>query len=135
MLRNEIKVAKLALPNDEGKPTYLAKFPLIREVSLAIAVQLRAPELDTGLRRSREGAARMAVPKAAVDEYDPATAGENEIRTARKTFAVEAVSVTETVDEAANDHLGSCSAIAYTGHDFGAAFGGNCVHGVGSGPQ
>ncbi len=126
---------QLALPYHQKMPAHATKFPLVAKIALTIPVELRAPKHDPGFGCSCEAAARMSVPKAAMDEDDATTAREHEIRPSRQALAVKAVSIAKPVDLSADGHLGARVATADARHDFRSAFGGDGVHGLELGPK
>lgn len=72
----------------------------------------------------------MAVEKAAVNENNSFSAGENEVGAAGKTADVQAVSVAEAVDDAPDGPLGSRILVANARHALAALSWGQGVHGA-----
>ena len=72
----------------------------------AVALYLRAPEVDVGLGEAEVAAAFVAVPEAAVDEYAGAVLAQDDVRMAGQTGVVEPVAETAGVQPPADGHLG-----------------------------
>jgi len=98
VIRDGLNVSEFALPNNQSKPTHRVQFPLIRDIALSVSVEFSPPEAYSGFGCSRECTAGMTVPKAAMDEDDPATAGKYEIRATGQVLAMETIPKAESVD-------------------------------------
>lgn len=77
-----------ALPYTYGPPTECGKFGFCPEVALDIATYLLLPELDISLGEAIVAATLMAVPEAAVHEYDGLVLRQNYVRLAGKTIDI-----------------------------------------------
>lgn len=98
-------VLALALPNDEHFPALPAQGCPRPPVALLVPEQLIVPELHVRLRRSHAVLASMRMPKAAVDKYNLAPSGKDQVRLAWEVPSMEPVSVTHAVNQAPDFHL------------------------------
>ena len=95
-----------ALPDDYGVPAEAGESLVVAVVALAVALYLRAPEVDVGLGEAEVAAAFVAVPEAAVDEDAGAVLAQDDVWVAGQTTVVEPVAETAGVQPAAYGHLG-----------------------------
>lgn len=79
---------------------------MILEVPLSVLGEFLAPEAQFGFGPS--AAARVLVPKTAMDEDDLAEPGKYQIRFARQIFRMQAVSKPDAMYKAANLQFGPC---------------------------
>ncbi len=99
-------------------------------IAAAVAHDLGGPPVAAGLGQAEGGAARVAVPEAAVHEDDGAQPGDDDVGTAGEGFVFRAVhgeAVAEPVEHRAEDELGPRVASADAGHDLRALFRGEDV--------
>ena len=95
-----------ALPDDYGVPAETGEGLIVAVVALAVALYLRAPEVDVGLGEAEVPAAFVAVPEAAVDEDTGAVLAQDDVGMARQARMVEPVAETAGVQPAPDGHLG-----------------------------
>ena len=95
-----------ALPDDYGVPAEAGEGLVVAVVALAVALYLRAPEVDVGLGEAEVAAAFVAVPEAAVDEYAGAVLAQDDVGVAGQTRMVEPVAEAAGVQPAADLGLG-----------------------------
>jgi hypothetical protein len=113
-------------------PTEVAEGVFVAEVAGLVAFDLRLPEGAAGFRETEGMAVFMAVPETAVDEDDGAVFRQDEVGSAGEGFvfrAVDGEAVAEAVEHRAQGQLRLGVAAADAGHDLGAFFGGEDVHG------
>lgn len=79
---------------------------VVTAVALAVALYLRAPEVDVGLGEAEVAAAFVAVPEAAVDEYAGAVLAQDDVGMAGQARMVEPVAEAAGVQPAPDGHLG-----------------------------
>ena len=80
-----------ALPDDYGVPAEAGEGLVVTAVALAVALYLRAPEVDVGLGEAEVAAAFVAVPEAAVDEDTGAVLAKDDVGVAGQARMVEPV--------------------------------------------
>lgn len=95
-----------ALPDDYGVPAETGKGLVVAVVALAVALYLRAPEVDVGLGEAEVPAAFVAVPEATVDEDTGAVLAQDDVGVAGQTTVVKPVAEAAGVQPAADGHLG-----------------------------
>lgn len=95
-----------ALPDDYGVPAEAGEGLVVTAVALAVALYLRAPEVDVGLGEAEVAAAFVAVPEAAVDEDAGAVLAQDDVGVAGQARMVEPVAESAGVQPAADGHLG-----------------------------
>ena len=95
-----------ALPDDYGVPAEAGEGLVVTAVALAVALYLRAPEVDVGLGEAEVAAAFVAVPEAAVDEDAGAVLAQDDVGMAGQARVVEPVAEAAGVQPAADGHLG-----------------------------
>lgn len=89
----EALLAEFAFPDGDDGPGEGVEALGIKFVTGDVAGDLLFPELGIGFWFDVLGTAAVAVPEAAVDEYDCAIFWEDEVGSARETFVIEPVSV------------------------------------------
>lgn len=95
-----------ALPDDYRVPAEAGEGLVVTAVALAVALYLRAPEVDVGLGEAEVAAAFVAVPEAAVDEDTGAVLAKDDVGVAGQARMVEPVPEAAGVQPAADGHLG-----------------------------
>ena len=98
-LRQFVRVAQFALPDDDHFPAVPAEFFPVSVIALTRASELRQPVLATGSRGARAWATGMPVPETAVDEHDGAMFGQHDIRIAGQIGAMQSESKSKAVKE------------------------------------
>lgn len=113
---------QLAFPQNEDAPSRPSEPPHDCAIASAIALDFLSPVRDVRPRLARPARARMAMPKAAVDE-DGALAGDiGEVGAARNVAAVQPIAGSDGVCEPAHDSLRPGVARLHRAHDGGAEF-------------
>lgn len=95
------------LPEQKNRPSGFLKFLSRSRVARSIASDLSRPVFTIQLWDASAPHAIVAVPETAIDENNPFSAGENEVRAPRQVGPVQAITVALRVEQPANQHLGS----------------------------
>lgn len=117
-------IPRFAFPDDAYAPSELGERPLNLAIPVDIAVEFGAPELYAALRRVGKVAARVPVPKAAVDKEREPAPGKHDVRRARKVSAVKSKTDAQAVKDAADRDFRGSVLLAYSRHQ-GAPLGRN----------
>lgn len=113
-------------------PALVAEGILVFKIASLIAFDLRDPEINVGFLKPEVLTVFMSVPKATVDEDDGAVFRQDEIGLAGQGFVFRAVhreAVAEAVEHRAQGELRLCVLSSDAGHDLGALFRSEYVHG------
>ena len=97
-----------ALPDDYGVPAEAGKGLVVAVVALAVALYLRAPEVDVGLGEAEVAAAFVAMPEAAVDEDAGAVLAQDDVWVAGQARMVEPVAEVVSAERMAAMFLCRC---------------------------
>lgn len=110
----------LALPNDEHGTSYPTQLTFSPLISLSISDEFREPEVESRLRKTREGttSSRMSMPEAPVDEDRLTPGREREIRPSRPVLVVLRRPVAHRLDQTANLDLRRGVTASNTRHPF-----------------
>lgn len=100
-----IWVARLALPDDQRRPTQLLEPVRFLRISCNVRGELRRPEGRVAGRRGRESAAWVSVPEAAVDEERDARTWKHDVRPTRQASGVQPESQAAGMEIAPDRHL------------------------------
>jgi len=121
-----------ALPYRDHMPALFAKRVFVPQVAGAVAIDLEFPPCEPGFRQAEVGTVFVPVPEAAVDEDDGAVFRQDEVGfTGQGTVfrAVDGEAIAEPVEHRAQGEFRLGIATADAGHDIGALFRGEDVHG------
>ena len=113
-------------------PAELAELVFIPQVAGLVSLDLCPPPVTAGFGEAEIWAILMAVPEAAVDEDDGAVFRQDEVGFSGEGFVIRPVdgeSVAEAVEHRSQGELRLGVASPDAGHDFGAFFWGEDVHG------
>ena len=104
---SEIERCDLALPDREHAPSQAFERATCLGVAFDVPGELRLPVRPVRRRPPLTQPASVLMPEAPVDEQDRAMLRQHQVRRARQIAAMEAKSVTEPVDEAPDEYLGT----------------------------
>ena len=97
---------RLAFPDHQHLPAQAAQVPAIAPVPFDVAIQLFVPVFDVALRPRRTFTALMAVPEAAVHEYNLLVFGQHDVRPAGQIIAMQPEPKAALVQKRAHDLFG-----------------------------
>jgi len=126
-VRRGICSGESTFPDDRNAPTDPAKSCDRFGVTRDIALELLLPEYGVGLRSGRVSTSRVVVPVASMNEEGDPVAGEDDIRTSRKSSHVKAIAKAETVKVSSHYPFRLGIATSISGHHPGAYVGADDV--------
>ena len=97
---------EFALPDDDCVPAEAAQLDAFLDIALFVAFYFLFPELGVALGHDKVTATFVAVPEAAVDEYDGAVFAQYNIGCAGQSLDVDPVTVSMGMQVTAHNHLG-----------------------------
>jgi hypothetical protein len=110
------RLANSAFPELEDTPSLPEQLVFVPNVSRYILVEFQLPEFFSSSRCCGISAARMPVPKAAVNKNTEVVARKHDVWFAWKLPRMQAISETMPVQQLPDLHFGRCITAANTGH-------------------
>ena len=92
----------LTLPQHQRFPPHGLQLSQVFSVALYIAANLLDPVLPVGFRNARAAFALVTMPEAAMHEYNFLATGKHQIRFAWQFLAVQSISISQAMNQAAN---------------------------------